>query len=57
MRCPACLGPTHVLDSRPSGDSAVRRRRECLRCRHRFTTHERPPVEPPPLPPSQKVPA
>jgi len=42
MRCPDCLGATHVLDSRPAGDTAVRRRRECLRCGHRFTTDEAP---------------
>lgn len=40
MRCFACSASTHVLDSRPS-DGAVRRRRECLVCRERFTTWER----------------
>jgi transcriptional repressor NrdR len=31
-----------VIDSRPSEDfSAIRRRRECLECRQRFTTYER----------------
>lgn len=43
MRCPACGNPdSKVIDSRPSEDgAAIRRRRECLNCRHRFTTYER----------------
>jgi transcriptional regulator NrdR family protein len=32
---------THVLDTRPAGDDAVRRRRECEGCGERFTTWER----------------
>ena len=41
MLCPQCrVGETRVIDSRDD-ESAVRRRRECLACRHRFTTHER----------------
>jgi len=43
MRCPSC-GNTEskVVDSRPSDDGAtIRRRRECLSCKHRFTTYER----------------
>ena len=41
MLCPVCrIGETRVVDSRDD-ESAVRRRRECLACRHRFTTHER----------------
>ncbi len=42
MRCPACAHQeTRVVDSRMSGDgAAIRRRRECLRCRKRFTTYE-----------------
>jgi transcriptional repressor NrdR len=39
--CPVCrVGETRVVDSRDD-ESAVRRRRECLACRHRFTTYER----------------
>jgi transcriptional repressor NrdR len=39
--CPACRsGDTRVVDSRDD-ESAVRRRRECQSCRHRFTTYER----------------
>ena len=43
MRCPYCqVDDDKVVDSRPSEDSAaVRRRRECLGCGRRFTTHER----------------
>ncbi len=43
MRCPYCLHPeTKVLDSRDSSDlDATRRRRECLKCKKRFTTYER----------------
>ena len=41
MLCPVCRsGDNRVVDSRDD-DSAVRRRRECLACRHRFTTYER----------------
>ncbi len=42
MRCPFCKGPdTQVVDTRLSeeGDS-IRRRRRCLSCDKRFTTHE-----------------
>jgi transcriptional repressor NrdR len=43
MECPFCDTPeTRVVDSRPAdGGRSVRRRRECLECRHRFTTYER----------------
>lgn len=40
MRCPACHHDSRVLDSRDTGD-AIRRRRSCLGCGHRFTTLER----------------
>lgn len=43
MRCPYCeRDRDKVIDSRPTeaGD-AIRRRRECLACRKRFTTFER----------------
>jgi transcriptional repressor NrdR len=44
MRCPWCGHPDDkVVDSRSSeAGSAIRRRRECLRCGRRFTTFERP---------------
>ena len=43
MRCPSCGNlESKVVDSRPSEDgSSIRRRRECLSCKHRFTTYER----------------
>ena len=43
MRCPYCQADDDkVVDSRPADDGgSVRRRRECLACARRFTTHER----------------
>ncbi|MCE9553458.1 MAG: transcriptional regulator NrdR [Planctomycetes bacterium] len=43
MRCPFCRSDNdRVIDSRASEDSfAIRRRRECLDCRRRYTTYER----------------
>lgn len=42
MRCPFCGAmDTKVIDSRLSGDNdQIRRRRECLECKERFTTYE-----------------
>lgn len=42
MWCPFCSEPnTRVIDSRLVGEGReVRRRRECTRCRERFTTYE-----------------
>ncbi len=42
MKCPKCGNDDDkVLDSRASKEGAViRRRRECLKCGYRFTTHE-----------------
>lgn len=42
MHCPACnSADTKVVDSRMSGDGmSIRRRRECERCGHRFSTLE-----------------
>ena len=42
MKCPSCLyKETKVVDSRLSSDgAAIRRRRECLKCKKRFTTYE-----------------
>ncbi len=40
MRCPKCgCEDSKVVDSRPS-DERIRRRRECLSCKNRFTTYE-----------------
>lgn len=42
MKCPHCgHEEDKVVDSRPSHDGqSVRRRRECLECKQRFTTYE-----------------
>lgn len=41
MNCPVCRSDeTRVVDSRDD-ENAVRRRRECQSCKHRFTTYER----------------
>ncbi len=44
MRCPFCgHNEDKVIDSREASDGlAVRRRRQCLHCRRRHTTYERP---------------
>lgn len=43
MLCPACdATETRVIDSRPvEAGRAIRRRRECEACGHRFTSYER----------------
>lgn len=43
MYCPKCgYSDSKVVDSRQSEDrKTIRRRRECLKCKHRFTTYER----------------
>lgn len=43
MRCPSCKHTDNrVLESRSAeAGQSVRRRRECLKCGHRFTTYER----------------
>ena len=41
MTCPKCNGITSVLDSRERYGK-VYRRRECLNCGNRFSTHEIP---------------
>jgi transcriptional repressor NrdR len=42
MKCPKCgADDDKVLDSRAARDgAAIRRRRECAKCGHRFTTYE-----------------
>ena len=42
MRCPFCADPdTRVIDSRLVGEGdQIRRRRECTKCKERFTTYE-----------------
>ncbi len=43
MRCPYCKANNdRVIDSRTSGEAdVIRRRRECLECKGRFTTYEK----------------
>jgi len=41
MKCIFCESQTRVTDKRESPDG-TRRRRECLKCKKRFTTYERP---------------
>ena len=43
MKCPYCsFSESKVIDSRPTEESsAIRRRRECLKCGKRFTTYEK----------------
>ncbi|HKZ33647.1 MAG TPA: transcriptional regulator NrdR [Candidatus Nanoarchaeia archaeon] len=40
MKCPYCAGRTKVTDKRDSPEG-IRRRRECLKCKKRFTTYEK----------------
>ena len=42
MKCPYCgFEESKVIDSRPADEGeGIRRRRECLKCGKRFTTHE-----------------
>ncbi len=41
MKCPICgYEDTNVVDSRPTDNGSIRRRRECKRCKKRFTTFE-----------------
>ena len=40
MKCPECgFEDSKVIDSRPA-ENKIRRRRECLKCKARFTTYE-----------------
>lgn len=42
MKCPYCgKENTRVIDSRPTDDSSIRRRRQCDECEKRFTTYEK----------------
>ncbi len=43
MKCPNCNNDdSKVIESRDAAESgAIRRRRECLKCGHRYTTYER----------------
>lgn len=42
MKCPFCgKDNTKVIDSRPTDDGSIRRRRQCDACGKRFTTYEK----------------
>ena len=43
MKCPYCnASDTKVIDSRPADEnSSIRRRRQCEKCKKRFTTYEK----------------
>jgi transcriptional repressor NrdR len=42
VNCSRCDSPTAILETRKAdGGAALRRRRECTECGHRFTTYER----------------
>ncbi len=43
MKCPFCgFHDSKVIDTRPTdSNESIRRRRECLKCKKRFTTYER----------------
>jgi transcriptional repressor NrdR len=42
VKCPFCgKDNTKVIDSRPTDDSSIRRRRQCDECGKRFTTYEK----------------
>jgi transcriptional repressor NrdR len=42
VNCLRCDSPTSILETRKAeGGAALRRRRECTKCGHRFTTYER----------------
>ncbi len=43
MECPYCHHPnSRVLDTSRGTRGGIRRRRECLKCKRRFSTYERP---------------
>jgi transcriptional repressor NrdR len=43
MRCPYCQHESsRVIDTTHDNHGGIRRRRECLNCRQRFSSHERP---------------
>ncbi|MFH1589960.1 MAG: transcriptional regulator NrdR [archaeon] len=42
MQCPFCgFKDTKVVETRETSEEVTRRRRECLKCKKRFTTYER----------------
>lgn len=41
MECPYCLGENLKVTDKRKSPIGIRRRRECLKCKKRFTTYER----------------
>ena len=41
MKCPYCLHPKSKVTNKRDSPNGIRRRRECLKCKKRFTTYER----------------
>ncbi len=40
MKCPYCSHEDSKVTDKRESPHGIRRRRECLKCKHRFTTHE-----------------
>lgn len=40
MLCPICQHSEHSVVKTDPAERTIRRRRQCLRCGHRWTTHE-----------------
>ncbi|RLG13941.1 transcriptional regulator NrdR [Candidatus Pacearchaeota archaeon] len=41
MNCPYCSNPTSRVTDKRRSPEGIRRRRECLKCKKRFTTYEK----------------
>jgi transcriptional repressor NrdR len=41
MRCPFCSNDESKVTNKRDSEDSIRRRRECLKCQKRFTTHEK----------------
>jgi len=41
MECPYCLNPNSRVTDKRKSPEGIRRRRECLKCKKRFTTYEK----------------
>ncbi len=41
MKCPYCSNPETKVTDKRSSPEGIRRRRECLKCKKRFTTYEK----------------
>ena len=40
MKCPICQHGEHSVVKAKQADNAIRRRRQCVRCGHRWNTYE-----------------